>query len=132
MPHYTELPSGYRPCSGAVVFNANGDVFMGCRIEMAALDAFAWQMPQGGLDAGEDPEAAARRELYEETGIRLLSFYPSSMDGLHMIFRQKSWVNALRIILGRRNGGSRMASSGMRKRSIYVLMAHQSSRNGTG
>lgn len=80
MPHYTELPSGYRPCAGAVVFNANGDVFMGCRIEMAASEAFAWQMPQGGLDAGEDPEAAARRELYEETGIRSVELL-SELDG---------------------------------------------------
>ena len=47
---------------------------------MAASDAFAWQMPQGGLDAGEDPEAAARRELYEETGIRSVELL-SELDG---------------------------------------------------
>lgn len=64
----------YRPCVGAVVFNAEGLVWAGRRIaatdsEMAGTERL-WQFPQGGIDAGEDEEAAARRELYEETGIR--------------------------------------------------------------
>ncbi len=80
MSHHTELPRGYRPCAGAAVFNANGDVFMGHRIEITSNDEFAWQMPQGGLDAGEDPEAGARRELYEETGIQSVELI-SELDG---------------------------------------------------
>lgn len=63
-------PAGYRPCVGAAVFNDDGDVFVGCRAEIEPNDDFAWQMPQGGLDQGEDPEEGVRRELYEETGIR--------------------------------------------------------------
>lgn len=54
----------YRPCVGIVLFNAGRQVFVGERIDSPG----AWQMPQGGVDAGEDIETAARRELLEETG----------------------------------------------------------------
>jgi putative (di)nucleoside polyphosphate hydrolase len=70
MPRIDDLP--YRPCVGTLVLNRDGLVFVGRRLggpEHADL-AHAWQMPQGGVDPGEDPWAAARRELYEETGIR--------------------------------------------------------------
>ena len=60
----------YRPCAGAVLINRAGLVFAGRRAGLPADDATAWQMPQGGIDAGEDIETAARRELWEETGIR--------------------------------------------------------------
>lgn len=56
----------YRPCAGVVLINHAGQVFAGQRADM---DVPAWQMPQGGVDAGETPEAAARRELLEETGV---------------------------------------------------------------
>lgn len=69
MNAYADLPHGYRPCAGAAVFNDAGHVFVGCRVGQDPAGEFAWQMPQGGLDKGEDPEAAARRELHEETGI---------------------------------------------------------------
>lgn len=62
-------PDGYRPCAGAVVFNDEGHVFVGRRIDLGPDVTHAWQLPQGGLDKGEDTEAGARRELYEETGI---------------------------------------------------------------
>lgn len=56
----------YRPNVGVVLFNAEGRVWLGKR---AGTDsAHAWQFPQGGVDDGEDLEAAARRELAEETG----------------------------------------------------------------
>ncbi len=56
----------YRPCVGVMLANADGHVFVGQRID---TDAAAWQMPQGGVDPGEDPRAAALRELWEETGV---------------------------------------------------------------
>lgn len=56
----------YRPCVGVMVLNAAGEVFVGQRMDR---DTDAWQMPQGGVDRGEDPQEAALRELEEETGI---------------------------------------------------------------
>lgn len=56
----------YRPCVGLMLVNAQGHVFVGQRIDNPGP---AWQMPQGGVDAGEDPREAALRELWEETGI---------------------------------------------------------------
>lgn len=57
----------YRPCVGIMLVNATGRVFVGKRIDNREGDA--WQMPQGGIDDGEDLEAAAMRELFEETGL---------------------------------------------------------------
>ena len=56
----------YRPCVGVVLINADGLVFAGQRADMGTP---AWQMPQGGVDKGETPKAAAFRELLEETGV---------------------------------------------------------------
>lgn len=56
----------YRPNVGLMVLNSEGRVFTGQRLD---YPSFAWQMPQGGIDAGEDEETAAFRELQEETGI---------------------------------------------------------------
>ena len=58
----------YRPNVGVVVFNAEGRVWLGRRI--GTPDPWNWQFPQGGVDEDEDLEAAARRELFEEAGIR--------------------------------------------------------------
>ena len=57
----------YRPCVGVMLVNADGHVFVGQRRDR---DQDAWQMPQGGVDPGEDPRDAALRELWEETGVR--------------------------------------------------------------
>lgn len=56
----------YRLNVGVVLINGEGKVFAGQRADM---DVPAWQMPQGGVDKGEEPETAARRELLEETGV---------------------------------------------------------------
>lgn len=74
----------YRPCVGAMVLNANGLVWVGHRIpekksEMAGADQL-WQMPQGGIDAGEEPLATARRELFEETGMESLELLAEAPD----------------------------------------------------
>ena len=60
----SDLP--YRPCAGVMLVNRAGQVFVGQRID-STLEA--WQMPQGGIDPGEDAHTAALRELGEETGV---------------------------------------------------------------
>lgn len=59
-----ELP--YRPCVGVMLVNRDGKVFVGQRRDS---EVPAWQMPQGGIDKGEDVTAAGLRELWEETGV---------------------------------------------------------------
>jgi len=59
-------PLPYRPCVGVCLINAEGMIFAGQRKDSPSA---AWQMPQGGIDKGEKPRAAALRELWEETGI---------------------------------------------------------------
>ncbi len=56
----------YRAAAGIMLINAAKHVWVGQRLDYR-YDA--WQMPQGGIDEGEDVEAAALRELAEETGI---------------------------------------------------------------
>jgi len=70
MARYDDLP--YRPCVGLMVINQAGRVFIGRRTDGPEhVDrTHVWQMPQGGIDAGEDPWPAALRELHEETSIK--------------------------------------------------------------
>ena len=70
MTRYEDLP--YRTCVGMMLINAAGLVFIGRRaggIEHVD-ESHVWQMPQGGVDPGEDTWEAAKRELYEETSVR--------------------------------------------------------------
>ena len=64
MTHKDALP--YRPAAGVMLLNREGKVFVAQRLD-STLEA--WQMPQGGLDEGEEPLRGALRELEEETGI---------------------------------------------------------------
>lgn len=73
MPDRETMP--YRDCVGVAVFNSDGRVFVGRRKpegnpEHTSVSQSPWQMPQGGIDDGETPLDAARRELFEETSIR--------------------------------------------------------------
>jgi putative (di)nucleoside polyphosphate hydrolase len=69
MTSFDQLP--YRPCVGLMVLNRAGLAFIGRRIDGPEHidDTHVWQMPQGGIDSGEDPWPAASRELQEETNI---------------------------------------------------------------
>lgn len=71
----------YRPCVGVTLIDRHGKIFAGRRIDSAAA---AWQMPQGGIDEGEKPRAAALRELREETGI--------TADKVTVIAKAPDWV----------------------------------------
>jgi putative (di)nucleoside polyphosphate hydrolase len=80
MPKYESLP--YRPCIGVMLINQDGLVFIGRRLGGPEhVDAtHTWQMPQGGLDDGEDPYKGALRELYEETNVRSVSKLAEARD----------------------------------------------------
>lgn len=65
MTDFALLP--YRPCVGVMLVNRHGHAFVGKRIDNREGDF--WQMPQGGIDDGEDLHTAALRELWEETGV---------------------------------------------------------------
>ena len=75
---YAHLP--YRPGVGIVLFNKAGQVFIGRRMDNHADN---WQLPQGGIDEGEDPFTAVFREMEEETGTRNAEILGSLAEWLH-------------------------------------------------
>ena len=78
MQPYDERP--YRPCVGIVLFNSEGKVFVGQRLDNMVE---AWQMPQGGIDEGETPLEAGFREMEEEIGTARAEFvaeYPKWLN----------------------------------------------------
>lgn len=68
-------PPRYRPCAGILLVNRDGLIFVGERRGQAGN---SWQMPQGGIDQGEEPLQAARRELHEETGVTSIDLLAES------------------------------------------------------
>ncbi|MFD1254878.1 MULTISPECIES: RNA pyrophosphohydrolase [Devosia] len=85
-PDRDALP--YRDCVGVAVFNAEGNVLIGRRkadpnSEDRSEVAAPWQMPQGGIDKGEDPLRAALRELHEETNIVSVSLLAEAPEWIH-------------------------------------------------
>lgn len=73
----------YRPCVGLVIVNQAGLVWIGRRPDATGSPEGGgswWQMPQGGIDPGETPEQAAKRELFEETGITRATIIGESPD----------------------------------------------------
>ena len=79
MTDLANLP--YRPCVGVMLINAQGKIFAAQRLDASIA---AWQMPQGGIDDGEKPRAAALRELWEETGI--------TANSVEFIAKTDHWV----------------------------------------
>ena len=87
----------YRPCVGIMLLDQRGHVFVGRRPDVFDEEGRGewWQMPQGGIDAGEDAAKAARRELHEETGVSSAEIVGETADWLrydlpkHLIGR--SW-----------------------------------------
>ncbi len=72
----------YRPCVGIMLINRPGKVWIGSRDDggSSANYAYSWQMPQGGIDAGETPESAARRELFEETSVSSITLLEEASE----------------------------------------------------
>ena len=75
MGAFEHLP--YRKGVGIMLLNAHGEVFVAKRLDTLVE---AWQMPQGGIDDGEDPRAAALRELKEEVGTDAATILAESAD----------------------------------------------------
>jgi putative (di)nucleoside polyphosphate hydrolase len=75
-----------RPNVGIALFNNAGRVLIAKRIKddgpEIILPGYEWQMPQGGIDAQEDPLPAAQRELWEETGVRSVTYLAETPDWL--------------------------------------------------
>ena len=75
----------YRPCVGIMLLDREGRAFVGRRADREGDPEGVgqwWQMPQGGIDEGEAPQDTARRELFEETGVRSATIISRAKDWL--------------------------------------------------
>jgi putative (di)nucleoside polyphosphate hydrolase len=94
MKHVDPDKLPYRRCVGIMVLNQDGRVFVGRRINVEVGEA--WQMPQGGIDRGEDLKQAALRELAEETGITEVEFLAEARDWFSYDLPRKDVGRALK------------------------------------
>ena len=131
MPRYEDLP--YRPCVGLCVINRKGLVFIGRRIDGPEHidETHVWQMPQGGIDEGEEPYPAALRELYEETNIKSVEKLGEIKDWLdlrHPAQDRRQGVEAASIA-ARSRSGTRCASPARTARSTSRIRPAATSRS---
>ena len=96
MTDFSSLP--LRRCVGIMLINTERKIWIGRRISKPHddPDQFVWQMPQGGIDAGETAEQAAYRELEEETGIRTATILSQSTGWLDYELPSALWGKALK------------------------------------
>ena len=92
-----------RPCVGIMLLNRNRKVWIGRRISKSHDDpnSLIWQMPQGGIDEGEDPQDAAFRELQEETGVTSARLLKVSAGWHDYELPRELWGKALKGALSR-------------------------------
>ena len=74
--------SNYRDAVGIMIVNPKKKIFLAYRA-WTQKSKYHWQMPQGGIDAGETPEQAAWREMYEETGL--------TQESCRLIAESQNW-----------------------------------------
>jgi len=127
MSRAAELP--YRPNVGAVLFNRDGQVFVARRADLPNAEgpAGGWQLPQGGIDPGEDPRAAVLRELAEEIGTNRAEIIGEHPDWL--IYDLPRWADG---IAASGSAGSPCASSEMTRISGWTLIRTRNSTPGAG
>jgi len=99
--------SAYRPNVGVVLFHPDGRVWLGRRAQTPG--PYNWQFPQGGVDDGEDLEAAALRELAEETGVRSTSYLGRTPNWLAYDFPAD-------------HGGSKIAKGWKGQRQVWFAL----------
>ena len=90
----------FRPNVGICLFNKHGQIWLGHRVDTDS--DYAWQMPQGGMDAGESAQEAAFRELYEETGVKSVHLLTSTPGWLIYEFPENYRNRKKRKWLGQR------------------------------
>lgn len=129
-----DLP--YRPCVGVMILSAEGLVWAGRRIPIGNSEYDGsenlWQMPQGGIDEGEDPLEAAYRELYEETGMKTVTLLAEASDWINYDLPPELIGIGLRgSFAARHSAGLPFASMATKARSPSTRHPAATSRNST-